>query len=163
MISNNLIKINSNEDDILYNLSEIDYLKNNMSKSYLKNVYNILFYHKKTQINFKGICFQKIFDVNSSIDDFIEMNFKIDLEYEDNSERNYVKTIYQLFDEFNNSLYIRSVTNNNYIYFSNRVIIDENFFIILIRMLKKLNLLLSFRFYYLGLLRYGISKMIIID
>ena len=27
------------------------------------------------------------------------MNFKIDLQYEDISERNYVKTIYQLFDE----------------------------------------------------------------
>ena len=46
-ISSNLIKINSNENDILYNLSEIDYLKNNNSKSYLKNVYNILFYDKK--------------------------------------------------------------------------------------------------------------------
>ena len=35
-ISTNLIKMNSNEDDILYNSTEIDYLKNNMSKSYLK-------------------------------------------------------------------------------------------------------------------------------
>ena len=41
-ISTNLIKINSNEDDILYNLSEINYLKNNMSKSYLKTF--IIFY-----------------------------------------------------------------------------------------------------------------------
>ena len=41
------------------------------------------------------------------------MNFKIDLEYEDISERNYVKTIYELFDEFNNNLYIKSVANNN--------------------------------------------------
>ena len=46
-ISTNLIKINSNEDDILYNLSEINYIKNDNSKSYLKNVYNILFYDKK--------------------------------------------------------------------------------------------------------------------
>ena len=35
-ISTNLIKINSNEDDILYN--EINYLKNNKSTRYLKNV-----------------------------------------------------------------------------------------------------------------------------
>ena len=39
--------MNSNEDDILYNLSEINYIKNNKSKSYLKNIYNILFYNKK--------------------------------------------------------------------------------------------------------------------
>ena len=35
-ISTNLIKINSNEDDILSNSSEIDYIKNNITKSYLK-------------------------------------------------------------------------------------------------------------------------------
>ena len=48
-ISTNLIKINSNEDDVLYNLSEINYIKNNNSTQYLKNIYNILFYNKKTQ------------------------------------------------------------------------------------------------------------------
>ena len=46
-ISTNLININTNEDDIAYNLNEINYLKNNNSKSYLKNVYNILFYDSK--------------------------------------------------------------------------------------------------------------------
>ena len=64
------------------------------------------------------------------------MNFKIDLQYEDISERNYVKTIYEILDENNDNLYVKSVTNNEYSYFSNRVIIDENIFIILIRMLK---------------------------
>ena len=56
------------------------------------------------------------------------MNFKIDLQYESISEKSYVKTIYELFDEDNNSLYIKSVSNNDYKYFSNRVIIDENSF-----------------------------------
>ena len=65
------------------------------------------------------------------------MNFKINLEYEDISERNYVKTVYEIFDENNNSLYIKSITNNNYTYFSNRVIVYQNIFIILLRMLKK--------------------------
>ena len=78
-ISTNLIKINSNEDDILSNSSEIDYIKNNNSKSYLKNVYNILFYNEKTQIDFrKDIFYEKVFDINADINDFIEMNFKIE-------------------------------------------------------------------------------------
>ena len=128
-ISTNLIKININEDDILYNLSEINYIKNNNSKSYIKNIYNILFYDKKTQIDFrKDVFYEKVFDIDSSKNDFIEMKFKIDLQYDDISERNYVKTIYQLLDENNNSLYIKSVTNDDYTYFSNRVIIDENIF-----------------------------------
>ena len=32
------------------------------------------------------------------------MNFKMLLEYEDISEKNYVNTIYEIFDENNNSL-----------------------------------------------------------
>ena len=58
-ISTNLIKINTNEDDILYNLSEINYIKNNNSKSYIKNIYNILFYDKKLKLILKKMCFMK--------------------------------------------------------------------------------------------------------
>ena len=144
-ISTNLIKINSNEDDILYNLNEINYLKNNKSTQYLKNVYNILFYDNKTQIDFRNIFYEKVFDVNSSVNDFIEMNFKIDLQYEDISERNYVKTIYEMFDENDNSLYIKSVTNNDYAYFSNRVIVDENIFYNFTKDVKKIKFVIKFQ------------------
>ena len=145
-ISTNLIKINSNEDDILYNLNEIDYLKNNMSKSYLKNIYNISFYESKTQIDFRSDSFyEKVFDVNSKQNDFIEIYFKIDLQYEDISERSYVKTIYQLFDENDNSLYIKSVTNSNYNYFQNRIIIDENIFYNFTNSIKKLKFVIKFQ------------------
>ena len=144
-ISTNLTKINSNEDDILYNLSEINYLKNKNSKSYLKNVYNILFYDKKTQINLRNLFYEKVFNVNAKENDFIEMKFKIDLEYKQISERNYVKSIYQLFDENNNNLYIKSVTNNDYAYFSNRVIIDENIFDSFISNVKKIKLVIKFQ------------------
>ena len=137
--------MNSNEDDILYNSSEITYIKNNISKPYLKNIYNILFYESKTQINFRNLFYEKEFDVNASINDFIEMNFKIDLEYEDISERNYIKAIYEIFDETNNSLYVKSVTNDNYTYFSNRVIIDENIFYNFTKNVKKIKFVIKFQ------------------
>ena len=76
-ISTNLIKINSNEDDMLYNSNEISYLKNNNSAQYLKNICNILFYDKKTQISFRNLFYEKIFDVNASINSFIEMKKSI--------------------------------------------------------------------------------------
>ena len=126
-------------------MSEINYIKNNNSTQYLKNVYNILFYDKKTQINFRNMFYEKVFDVNANKNDFIEMKFKIDLQYEDMSERNYVKTIYQLFDENDNSLYIKSVTNNNYTYFSNRVIVDENIFYNSISNVKKTKFVIKFQ------------------
>ena len=73
------------------------------------------------------------------------MKFKIDLQYEDISERNYVKTIYQLFDENDNSLYIKTVTNNDYTYFSNGVIVDENIFINFTKKINKIKFVIKFQ------------------
>ena len=144
-ISTNLIKITSNEDDIAYNLNEINYLKNNSSKSYLKNVYNILFYDRKTQVSFRNYFFERVFDINSNIDDFIEMSFKISLEYENISERSYVKTLYELFDENDNSLYIKSVNNNDYSYYSNKIFIDESIFYNFTKSIKKIKFVIKFQ------------------
>ena len=144
-ISTNLIKITSNEDDILYNLNEINYLKNNSSKSYLKNVYNILFYDRKTQVSFRNYFFERVFDINSNINDFIEMSFKISLQYENILETAYVKTLYELFDENDNSLYIKSVNNNDYSYYSNKIFIDENIFYNFTKNIKKIKFVIKFQ------------------
>ena len=139
-ISTNLIGININEDNIAYNSSEINYIKNNVSKPYLKNVYNILFYDSKTQIDFGNLFYEKVFDVNANKNDFIDMHFKIDLQYEDISERNY-----EIFDENDNTLYVKSVTNDDYAYFSNRVIIDENIFYNFTKDIKKIKFVIKFQ------------------
>ena len=145
-ISTNLIKINSNEDDILSNLNEISYLKNNNSKSYLKNVYNILFYNNNEQISFKDeIFYEKEFDVNASINDFIEIKFKIGLEYRSINDRNYIKNIYKILDENDNSLYIKSTSNNKYLYFSNKVVIDEEIFYTFTKNIKKMKFVIKFQ------------------
>ena len=145
-ISTNLININTNEDNIAYNLNEINYLKNNKSTQYLKNIYNILIYDSKTQIDFrKDIFYEKIFDVNANQNDFVEIFFKIQLEYRDTDDRHYVKTIYELFDENNNSLYVKSVNNNDYAYFSNKMTIDENIFYNFTNNIKKLKFVIKFQ------------------
>ena len=78
----NLISVNNNlsdlENAILSNSSKIDDIKNSI---YLKNIYNILFYDSKTQVNIREIFFEEIFDVNAKQIDFIEINFKMLLEY----------------------------------------------------------------------------------
>ena len=145
-IETNLININANEDNIAYNLNEINYLKNNKSTQYLKNIYNILIYDLKTQIDFrKDIFNEKIFDVNANQNDFVEISFKIQLEYRDIDDRNYVKTFYELFDENNNSLYVKSVNNNNYAHFSNKMTIDENIFYNFTNNIKKLKFVIKFQ------------------
>ena len=49
------------------------------------------------------------------------MSFKIELEYRNINDRNYVKNIYEILDENDNSLYIKTISNNEYSYFSNKV------------------------------------------
>ena len=145
-ISNNLIKINSNEDNISSNLEKINNIKNNSSKSYLKNVYNILFYNNNEQISFKDeIFYEKEFNVDASVNDFIEIKFKIGLEYRQIDYRNYVKNIYQILDENGNSLYIKSVNNDEYNFFSNKVTIDEEIFYTFTKNIKKMKFVIKFQ------------------
>ena len=145
-ISTNLININSNEDNIAYNLNEINYLKNNKSTQYLKNIYNILIYDSKTQIDFReDIFYEKVFDVNANQNDFVEIFFKIQLEYQDTDDRHYVKSTYELFDENNNSLFVTSVNNNEYLYFSNKITIDENIFYNFTNNINKLKFVIKFQ------------------
>ena len=120
-------------------------MKNNNSKSYLKNIYNILFYESKTQISFRNIFYEKVFGLNASVNDFIEMNFKISLEYQSISNKNYVKTIYELFDENDNSLYVKSVNNNDYPYYSNKIFIDEDIFYNFNNNVKKIKFVIKFQ------------------
>ena len=145
-ISTNLININTNEDNIAYNLNEINYLKNNKSKSYLKNVYNILFYNNNEQISFKDeIFYEKVLDVDAAINDFIEIKFKIALEYRRINDRNYVKNIYEILDENDNSLYIKSASNSKYSYFSNKCLIDEYIFYTFTKNIKKMKFVIKFQ------------------
>ena len=144
-ISSNLGKINTNVTDISSNLNEINYLKNNNSKSYLKNVYNFLFYNNNEQISFKDeIFYEKIFNVDAAINDFIEMSFKIELEYRNINDRNYIKNIYEILDENNNRLYIETISNNDYSYYLNKIFIDENIFYNFTKNAKKIKILIKF-------------------
>ena len=144
-ISTNLININTNEDNIAYNLNEINHLKSDKPTQHLKKVYNILFYDRKTQVSFRDYFFERVFDVNATTNDFIEMSFKISLEYENISERAYVKTLYELFDENDNSLYIKSVNNNDYSYYSNKIFIDESIFYNFTKSIKKIKFVIKFQ------------------
>ena len=146
-ISTNLINIRGNENNISYNLSEINNIKNNNPKSYLKNIYNILIYDEKTLIDFreKAIFYEKLFEVNAKQNNFVEISFKIQFELLDTDDRNYVKTFYELFDENDNSLYIKSVTINEYQYFSNKLIIDDNIFYNFNKSIKKIKFVIKFQ------------------
>ena len=73
--------------------------------------------------------YEKVFDIDANINDFIEMNFKISLETDSISLLSYIKATYEILDENNNRLYIKSINLNEYKYFSRYIFIDENIFL----------------------------------
>ena len=145
-ISTNLINISSNEDNIASNLSEIDYLKKNKSTQYLKNVYNILFYDKKTQIDFRNDSFyEKVFDINANKNDFIEINLRMLLDYENINEAYLVFTTFKLIDDDNDELYVAIYNNKGDILYKNFVFISKTIFYNFEKDTKKLKILIYFR------------------
>ena len=72
------------------------------------------------------------------------MSFKIELEYRNINDRNYVKNIYEILDENNNRLYIKTISNNDYSYYSNKIFIDENIFYNFTKNVKKIKFLIKF-------------------
>ena len=128
-ISTNVINIISNEDNIASNLSEIDYLKKYKCTQYLKNVYNILFYDKKTQIGFRNMFYEKVFDVNANKNNFIEINLKMLLDYENINESHLVFISFKLInDDDDDELYIGTYNNKDNILYKNFVFISETIF-----------------------------------
>ena len=147
-ISSNKGLISTNASNISSNLNEINNVKNNFNKVHLKNVYNILIYDKKTQIDFTNIFYEKIFNVNAKQNDFLEIAFKIEIEYLDKDSiinRDYLEMICELFDENDNSLYIKSVNLDNYKYRSLSMIIDIDIFYCFIKDVKKLKFVVEFK------------------
>ena len=77
-------------------------------------MYNILFYDEKIQIDIDDLFYEKVFDVDAKQNDFIELDFKILLEYELIQEKTYTKSIYQMKDIDDNILYTKTIDHNTY-------------------------------------------------
>ena len=113
-IASNLINMNINEDNIAINTSEIEYLKK--SKIYLKNLYNEIFHNEKTQILFSNdkFFYEKVFEDNYNINDFIEISLDFIVEIDNISNLSYVKIRYNIYDDNDNRLYIKTTDLHNY-------------------------------------------------
>ena len=144
-ISTNLIRINSYEDDIAYNLSEINYLKKNKSTQYLKNIKNILFYDKRDQISFKDIFFNKTFELNIKKNDFIEFNLRMLLDYENIKEAHIVITEFKLYNDNNEQIYFSTYNNSDSISYKNFVFINKHIFYNFEKDTKNLEIIIEFR------------------
>ena len=110
-IASNLSKIGANTNEISSNLSEIESVKNSI---FLKNLLNILYYDD--DVNITDIFFENTYAINAKKTDFLEIQFKILLIYNDSiSNAKYVNTIFTLYDDDFNEVYWASYDNSDYI------------------------------------------------
>ena len=81
----------------------------------LKNIKNILFYDKKEQIDFKNNFFDKSYLLNIKKDDFIEIDLRMLLEYENIDQSNIIKSEIRFYNDDNEKLYAEIYANSDFI------------------------------------------------
>ena len=110
--------------DIQDSLNRVGELEN---KLYLKNLFNELYHNNDLKVS--HIFYDKTFLINAKRNDFIEVYFKMLLEYDDISNAKYVDTNFILYNMGNGQeLYSKSYNNEDYIGITNAGIILNNAF-----------------------------------
>ena len=127
---------------ISVDLEKIDENKKDIDK--LKNVKNILFYNEKEQIDFRNIFYNKTYELNIKRNDFIEIDLRMLLNYENVKESNITITEFKLYDDIE-QIYVASYNNGDCISYSNFIFINNNNFHNFEKDTKNLKIIIYFR------------------
>ena len=111
----------------------------------LKNIKNILFYDERDQINFKGIFFNKTFELNIKKNDFIEIDLRMLLDYENINEAHIVITEFKLYDDNDEQIYISTYNNGDSVSYKNFVFINKHIFYNFEKDTKNSKIIIEFR------------------
>ena len=133
--------------DTVKNISnEIENLDKKIDDSIkLKNIENILFYDERDQINFKGIFFDQTFELNIKKNDFIEIDLRMLLDYENINESHIVITEFKLYNDNDERIYIATYNNGDSISYKNFVFINKHIFYNFQKDTKNLKIIIEFR------------------
>ena len=135
--------------DIQDSLDTVKNISNDLEKINdsikLKNIKNILFYDERDQINFKGIFFNKIFELNIKKNDFIEIDLRMLLDYENINEAHIVITEFKLYNDNDEQIYISTYNNGDSISYKNFVFINKHIFYNFDKDTKNLKIVIEFR------------------
>ena len=135
--------------DIQDSLDNVKNISNDLEKINdsikLKNIKNILFYDERDQINFKGIFFNKTFELNIKKNDFIEIDLRMLLDYENINEAHIVITEFKLYNDNDEQIYTATYNNGDSISYKNFVFINKHIFYNFDKDTKNLKIVIEFR------------------
>ena len=135
--------------DIQDSLDNVKNIENDLEKINdsvkLKNIKNILFYDVRDQINFKGIFSNKTFELNIKKNDFIEIDLRMLLDYENINEAHIVITEFKLYNDNDEQIYISTYNNGDSISYKNFVFINKHIFYNFDKDTKNLKIVIEFK------------------
>ena len=146
--------INSNKIYIKYyqktDEMSIKNIQNSLSKVndikiYLKNFFNVIYHENDIEIT--HIFFEKTFLLNAKKDDFIEINFKMLIQYEEKyiQDSKHITTNFSIYDEYNIELLSMSYDNIDFLSNSNtNILLKNNFSYNFNKGVNEVRLLISF-------------------
>ena len=119
---------------------------NNNLTQYLKNIYNIKYYDYKKEINFNESFFNKTFNSNFKKNDFVEIDLKMKLEYENIDDSKIIKTVFILYNDMEEEIFITNYINKDPISYSNFVFLNNNIHYNFIENSEFLKIIIKFEF-----------------
>ena len=131
---------------VVKHYKKINTLSVNNNLTNLKNVYNIKYYDYKKQINFNESFFNKTFNLNFKKNDYIEIDLKMKLEYEDIDDSKIIKTEIKLYNDMNEEIFISNYINKDSISYANFVFLNKNILYNFIEDTKFLKIIIKFEF-----------------
>ena len=120
-------------------------VNNNLTN--LKNVYNIKYYNYKKQINFNESFFNKTFNLDLKKNDFIELDVKMKLEYENVDDSEIISTKIKLYNDINEEIFVTNYNNKDSISYSNFVFLNKNILYNFIEDTKFVKIIITFEFH----------------
>ena len=111
---------------VVKHYKKINTLSVNNNLTNLKNVYNIKYYDYKKEIKFNESFFNKKFNLNLKKNDFIDVDIKMKLEYEDIDDSKIINTSIILYNDMDEEIFILNFNNKDSISYSNFVLLNEN-------------------------------------
>ena len=125
---------------------KINTLSVNNNLTNLKNVYNIKYYDYKKEIKFNESFFNKTFNLDFKKDDFVDIDIKMKLEYEDINNSKIINTVIKLYNDMDEEIFESNYNNKDSISYSNFVFLNKNILYNFIEDTKFLKMIIKFEF-----------------
>ena len=119
-------------------------VNNNLTN--LKNVYNIKYYDYKKEIKFNESFFNKTFNLDFKKNDFVDIDLKMKLEYEDIDDSEIISTKIKLYNDINEEIFVTNYNNKDSISYSNFVFLNKNILYNFIEDTEFLKIIIKFEF-----------------